>query len=80
LVFKIEQLGELHFHAGDVVVQNLLCEQLPLGGFTAGIADGTGRATGDGNRMMAEQLKSAQRQQRTRLPTCRLSAVGSKPQ
>ena len=62
--FKIEQLCELRFHAGDVVVQNLLREQLPLGGFAARIADRTGRAAGDGNGMMAEQLKPAQRQQR----------------
>ena len=65
--FKIEQLGELHFHAGDVVVQNLLCEQLPLGGFAARITNGTGRAARDGNRMMAEQLKSSQRQQRNQI-------------
>ena len=62
--FKIEQLGELHFHAGDVVIENFLREQLALGGLAARIADGTGRAAGDGDRMMAEQLKPAQREQR----------------
>ena len=62
--FKIQQLGELHLHAGDVVVENFLGEQLALGGLAAGIANGTGRAAGDGNRMMAEQLKPSQREQR----------------
>jgi hypothetical protein len=31
LRFKIQQLRELHFHAGDVVIQNFLREQLTLG-------------------------------------------------
>jgi len=42
--FKIEQLCKLHFHAGDVAVQNLLREQLPFGGFAARVANRTGRA------------------------------------
>ena len=33
-------------------------------GLAAGIADGAGRAAGDGDGMMAEQLKPAQREQR----------------
>jgi len=45
-----------------------------LGGFAARIANRTGRAAGHGNRMMAEQLKPAQRQQRDEIAeTCRLS-------
>ena len=45
-------------------IENFLREQLPLLRFAAGIADGTGRAAGNGNRMMAEQLKPPQGEQR----------------
>jgi len=41
---------------------------LPLLRFAAGIADGTGRSASDGNRMMAEQLKSSQREQGNQVP------------
>ena len=80
LRFKIEQLRQLHLHAGDVAIQNFLGEQLALGGLAAGIADGAGRAAGDGNRMMAEQLKPPQREQRHEIADVQQSAVGSKPQ
>ena len=62
--FKIQQFCELHFHAGDIVVQNFLCEQLAFGGLAAGIANAAGCAAGDSDGMMAEQLKPPQRQQR----------------
>ena len=54
----------MHLHAGDVAFQNFLGEQLALLRLAARIADGAGRAAGDGNGMMAEQLKPPQRQQR----------------
>jgi len=62
--FKIKQLRELHLHAGDVVVENFIGQQLALRGLAAGIANGTGRTAGHGNRMVAEELKPPQRQQR----------------
>ncbi len=57
----------MHFHAGDVVVEDFLGEQLSLLRFAAGIADGTRRAASHRNRMMAEQLKAPQRQQRNEI-------------
>ncbi len=61
---KFKQPGELHFHAGDVAVENFFRQQLAFGSFAAWITNGTGRAAGNGNRMMAKQLKSSQRKQR----------------
>ena len=49
------------------MVKNFLCEKLALGGFAARIADGTRRTTRQRNRMMAEQLKPAQRKQRHKI-------------
>jgi hypothetical protein len=67
LRFKIQQLCELHCHAGDVVIQNFFRQQLTLGSFAARIADAARRAAGDGNGMMAEQLKSAQSEERHKI-------------
>ena len=57
----------MNFHAGNVAIQNLFGEQLPFLRFSAWIADGTGRAAGHGNGLMAQQLKSSQRQQRHKI-------------
>ena len=74
--FKIEQLRQLHLHAGDVVIQNFLGEQLAFGGLAARIANRAGRAARDGNRMMAEQLKPPQRKQRHEIAD--VQAVGGR--
>jgi len=60
---KIQQFRQLHFYAGDVGIEDFFREQLTLLRFSAGIADGTGRATGDSNRMVAKQLKAPQGEQ-----------------
>ena len=74
--FKIQQLRQLNFHAGDVALQNFLCEQLTFLGFPAWIANRAGRAAGHGNRMMAEQLKPPQREQRHEMAD--VQAVGGR--
>ena len=61
---EVEQLGQLHFHAGDVVIENLLGEQLTFGGLTAWIADAAGRAACERDGIVTEQLKAAQSEQR----------------
>ena len=61
--FKIQQLRQLHFHAGDVVVEDFLREQLPLLGFPARITNAAGRAASDSDGMVTEQLKPSQREQ-----------------
>ena len=60
---EVEQLGELLLHAGDVVIENFLGEELAFLCFAAGITDATGRAAGDGDGMMPGVLKTSQRQQ-----------------
>jgi hypothetical protein len=52
------------FTLAMLAIQDFLGEQLAFCGLAAGIADGTGRAAGHGDGMMAEQLKPAQREQR----------------
>ena len=52
--FKIQQFRQLHFYAGDVGIEDFFREQLTLLRFSTGIADGTGRATGDSDRMVAK--------------------------
>ena len=74
--FEIQQFRQLNFDAGDVAIQNFLREQLAFLGFAAGITDRAGRAAGDGNRMMAEQLKPPQRQQRHKMAD--VQAVGGR--
>ena len=44
--FKIQQLGELLLHCGDVLLECFACEQIALGGFAAGIANGPGGTAG----------------------------------
>ena len=74
LLVDLEELAELHLHAGDVAIENFLREQLALARFAARVADHAGRATGKRNGMMAEQLKASQPKQRDEIAD--VQAVG----
>src|SRR5437667_2521164 len=73
---EIKQTTELLLHGGDVGGDGLFAEQLSFGGLAAGVADRPGRAAGDGDRMMPEQLKPAEAEQRHEI--ARVQAVGSR--
>jgi len=59
LSIEIEQAAELFFDDGNIPVENFRGQQLSFGRFTAGITNGTRSPTGNGDRLMAEQLKAA---------------------
>ena len=61
---KIEELGELRFHRGDVGGEQFWREQIALGGLAAGIANGTGGPAGERDWMVAKFLKTPQRNER----------------
>ncbi len=74
LGFKIQKFRQLNFYAGDIALQNLLREQWSFLGLPTRIANRACRAAGHGNRMMTEQLKPPQRQQRHKMAD--VQAVG----
>ena len=61
---KIEELGELHLHRGDVGGEQFGRKQIALGGFATRIANGTGGPAGERDGNVAEILKTPQRNQR----------------
>ena len=61
---EIEEHFELLFDGGDVGVEDFFGEKLAFLGFAAGIADGTGRAAGERDGMMAHELETAKREER----------------
>ena len=73
---KLRNLLLSHF---DIRGQHLDREQIALFALAAGIADHAGGAADQRDWPMSGLLKSSQDHQGIRLPTCRLSAVGSKP-
>ena len=56
---RLKECGELLLDGGDVVVEQLAREQLPLARLAARVADATRRATRHGDGMMPGQLKAS---------------------
>ena len=77
---EIEQRPHLRFDAGDVGAQRVDREQVALLALAAGVADHAGGAADQRDRADARRAESAAASSAaSRCPTCRLSAVGSKP-
>ena len=55
---EFQQFGKLLLYLGDVVIEHLTGEQLSLDCLATGITDGTSRAAGDGDGIVASELKA----------------------